>query len=130
MNDTDARPVLRTLFVEDNAELREQIGELLAEEGLVVVGCDSAEAALQRYAAERFDLVVTDVSLPQMSGVDLARAILRAQPNAWVVFLSGYAFGHELASFGPHVRALLKPFELDDLQALIEESRACAASRV
>jgi CheY-like chemotaxis protein len=129
MTDIDARPVLRTLFVEDNAELREQIGELLAEEGLAVVGCDSAETALQRYAAERFDLVVTDVSLPRMSGVDLARAILRAQPSAWVVFLSGYAFGHELAGFGPHVRALLKPFELDDLQTLVDEIRASCTSR-
>lgn len=129
MTDIDARPVRRTLFVEDNAELREQIGELLAEEGLAVVDCDCAEDALRLYATQRFDLVITDVSLPRMSGVDLARAILRAQPGAWVVFLSGYAFSHELAGFGPHVRALLKPFELDDLQALVKEIRASCPSR-
>ncbi|WP_343626887.1 response regulator [Roseateles puraquae] len=129
MTDIDARPVLRTLFVEDNAELREQIGELLAEEGLAVVDCDCAEDALRLYATQRFDLVITDVSLPQMSGIDLARAILRAQPGAWVVFLSGYALGENLSTFGPHVRALLKPFELEQLQALVEAVRASCSLR-
>lgn len=43
MTETDVRPALRTLFVEDDAELREQVGKLLADEGLAVVGCDCAE---------------------------------------------------------------------------------------
>lgn len=129
MTETDVRPALRTLFVEDNAELREQIGELLADEGLAVVACDCAEEALRLHASQRFDLVITDVSLPQMSGVDLARIILRAQPNAWLVFLSGYSLGHDLSGFGPNVRGLLKPFELEELQALTEAVRAACASR-
>lgn len=116
--------MLRTLFVEDNAELREQIGCLLEEEGLKLVSCASAEEALQAYAPEKFDLVVTDVSLPCISGVELARAILRRSPQAWVVFSSGYPMGNDLSDFGPHVRALLKPFELQDLQHLTAEVRA------
>lgn len=117
---------LRTLFVEDNAELRESIAQLLEEEGMAVQSCASAEEALRLYAHDRFDVVVTDVSLPKMSGVDLARTILRASPQAWVVFLSGYSLGTDLSSFGPHVRALRKPFELDDLHALAQEARAHA----
>lgn len=125
MTDTRAPRLLRTLFVEDNDELREQIGELLTDEGLLVVGCANAEEALQRHAQGGFDLVLTDVSLPQMSGVDLARAILRRSPQAWVVFLSGYALGDDLSTrFGPQVRALRKPFELEDLQALTAEVKA------
>lgn len=119
-----AAPVLRTLFVEDNAELREQIGYLLEEEGLELVACATAEEALQAYAPGKFDLVVTDVSLPHMSGVDLARAILRLTPQAWLVFSSGYPMGSDLLDFGPNVRALLKPFELQDLQQLVGEVRA------
>jgi CheY-like chemotaxis protein len=115
---------LRTLFVEDNDELRENIAQLLEEEGMAVQSCASAEDALHLYAPDRFDVVVTDVSLPMMSGVDLARTILRVSPQAWVVFLSGYSLGTDLSSFGPQVRALRKPFELDDLHALAQEARA------
>lgn len=129
MTHTDASPRLRTLFVEDNQELREQITDLFEEEGLSVVSCASAEEALQLYAAGGFDLVVTDVSLPRMSGVDLARAILRSVPHAWVVFASGYAMGNELSSFGPNVRALRKPFELEELKALAQEIRGQVAAR-
>ncbi len=121
---TGAIAPLRTLFVEDNADLREQIACLLEEEGLQLVSFATAEEALQAYEPGRFDLVVTDVSLPRMSGVDLARAVLRQAPQAWVVFSSGYPMGTDLSDFGPHVRALLKPFELQDLQQLVGEVRA------
>ena len=114
-------PVLRALFVEDNVDLREQIAWLLEEQGLRVQTCATAEEALAAYAPARFDLIVTDVSLPGMSGVDLARAILDREPDAWVVFSSGYPMGDDLRSFGPHVRALLKPFELADIERLTEE---------
>lgn len=119
---TEQRP-LRTLFVEDNEELREQISCLLEEEGLELVSCATAEEAIAAYEPERFDLVLTDVSLPGMSGVDLARTLLKRAPQAWVVFSSGYPMGSDLGHFGPNVRALLKPFELSDLQALAGEIR-------
>lgn len=129
MSPVDAQARLRALFVEDNRDLREQIADLFEEEGLSVVSCASAEEALQHHAPGRFDLVITDVSLPRMSGVELARVILRGEPMAWVVFSSGYPLGSDLSSFGPNVRALLKPFELDELQALVHEVRGQLASR-
>lgn len=116
-------PALRALFVEDNDDLREQIGFLLEEVGVEFESCATAEEALTRYAPDRFDFLMTDVSLPQMSGVDLARVILRSTPDAWVVFSSGYAMKSDLSDFGPHVRALLKPFDLPDLQQLLAEIR-------
>ncbi|MBW8847388.1 MAG: response regulator [Burkholderiales bacterium] len=126
----EATPVLRALFVEDNAELREQIAWLLEEDGMQLETCATAEEALATYRPDKFDLVVTDVSLPEMSGVDLARIILRDVPDAWVVFSSGYAMGDVLASFGPNVRALLKPFEFQDIQRLTQEIRARMKSRL
>ncbi|MDR7267764.1 PAS domain S-box-containing protein [Pelomonas saccharophila] len=120
-------PALRVLFVEDNEDLREQIGYLLEEAGMRPESCATAEEALAMYSPERFDLVVTDVSLPQMSGTDLARAILRITPKAWLVFASGYAMKSDLSDFGPNVRALLKPFDLPDLQQLLAEIRQQAA---
>jgi CheY-like chemotaxis protein len=90
--------------------------------------CATAEEALAAYAPAKFDLVVTDVSLPAMSGVDLARLILDREPDAWVVFSSGYAMGDDLRSFGPNVRALLKPFELADIERLTAEVRQLKAA--
>lgn len=111
---------LRILYVEDNAELRETIGMLLEGDDREVVSCATAEEALQLDAPRPFDIVVTDVSLPGMSGTDLCRRLLADAPRRWVVLCSGYQFGHGLDTLGPNVRALLKPFELEDLEALME----------
>ena len=80
-----------------------------------------SRAALALDTQEPFDVLVTDVSLPGMSGTDLARHVLAKDPERWVVLCSGYHFGAALASLGPHVRALVKPFELEDLDALLAE---------
>jgi CheY-like chemotaxis protein len=114
---------LRALFVEDNDDLREQIVWMLEEEGTRVQSFASAEEALACYVPQDVDLVITDVSLRGMSGVEFARAILQRAPDAWVVFSSGYPMGNDLSDFGPHVRALLKPFEFADLRRLLDEIR-------
>ena len=117
-------PPLRALFIEDNEDLREQTAWMLEEEGLQIRAFATAEEALACYAPEDVDVVVTDVSLPGMSGLDLARAVLRRSPEAWVVFSSGYAMGNDLSQFGPNVRALLKPFDFIDIRRLVDEIRA------
>lgn len=116
--------LLRALFVEDNDYLREIIGELLQEEGLAVTACANAEEAEAEFLREPYPLVITDVSLPKMSGTDLAKRLLGAAPSTWVVFSSGYALDRGLTQFGPNVRSLPKPFEVEALQALLLEIRA------
>jgi len=111
--------LMRILYVEDNCELRETIGMLMEGEGRSVKACATAEEALELDAPEPFDLVVTDVSLPGMSGTDLCRQLLASDPDRWVVLCSGYQFNHGLNALGPHVRSLLKPFELEELEALL-----------
>ena len=120
----DTATTLRTLFVEDNDYLREIIGELLQEEGLAVTACASAEQAEVEFLREPYPLVITDVSLPKMSGTDLAKRLLGAAPSTWIVFSSGYALDRGLSNFGPNVRSLPKPFEVEALQALLLEIRA------
>jgi len=115
---------LRALFVEDNLELQEQIEWLLAEEGLDVVACVSAEAAMQALGQDEFDVIITDVSLPKMSGVEFARWALAKAPNRWLIFSTGYPMGDKLEQFGPNVRALLKPFEAEELHQLMAEIRS------
>ena len=115
---------LRALFVEDNVELQEQIEWLLAEEGLDVVTCVSAEAAMHALSQGEFDVIITDVSLPKMSGVEFARWALASAPNRWLIFSTGYPMGDKLEQFGPNVRALLKPFEAQELHQLMAAVRS------
>ena len=115
---------LRALFVEDNADLREQIGWMLEEEGLDFVACANGEDAEVAFRKGGFDIVVTDVSLPKMTGVEFARRLLAQSPKTWLIFSTGFPMGDKLSNMGPNVWALLKPFEADDLHRLIDEVRA------
>ena len=114
-------PTLRILYVEDNQELRETIAMLMEGDGRSITACETGEAALQLDALQPFDVLVTDVSLPGMSGAELARTVLAKDPGRWVVLCSGYEFGSATAALGTHVRALDKQFELEDLEALLNE---------
>lgn len=112
---------LRILYVEDNCELRETMGLLLEGDARSITSCATAEEALEHDAAEPFDLVITDITLPGMSGTDLARRLLAKDPSRWMVLCSGYQLTDALDTLGPHVRAVLKPFEIEELEALLDE---------
>ncbi|MBU0748570.1 MAG: response regulator [Gammaproteobacteria bacterium] len=118
---------MRILYVEDNPELRETIGMLMEGEGQTVTSCATAEEALELDAQQTFDLLVSDVSLPGISGTDLARKLLAEDPKRWVVLCSGYELGSYPTSWGPNVRTLLKPFELDELDQLLGSIREAVA---
>ena len=109
------------LYVEDNALVREVTSEMLAQEDRQICACDSAEEALKRFGEESFDVVITDVSLPIMSGIDLVRSILRIKPQMPIILASGYALDFGLENWGSSVRSIIKPFEPDDIEALIGE---------
>lgn len=112
---------LNILYVEDSEDLRVTIGMLLEGPEREIVSCATGEEALQLLAEREFDLLITDVSLPGISGADLARKLLADKPDHWVILCSGYEFGSAVSQFGPNVRAILKPFEPDDLDALIND---------
>lgn len=112
---------MRILYVEDNTELRETIGMLMEGEGQTVTACATAEEALVLDAEQTFDLLVSDVSLPGISGTDLARKLLAQDPMRWVVLCSGYELGAYPGSWGPNVRTLLKPFELEELELMLSD---------
>jgi two-component system cell cycle response regulator CpdR len=115
---------LSILYVEDNQELREIFLEMLEAEGREIVACADGEAALALSEARAFDVVLTDISLPGMSGTDLARRVLQKDPGRWIVLCSGYQYHYGLASLGPNVRSLPKPFEIEELDALMDEITA------
>jgi CheY-like chemotaxis protein len=110
---------LRILYVEDNALVREVTSELLAQEGREIVALGSAEEALEAFRASRYDLLITDVSLPVMSGMDLARTLLRDHPALPIIIASGYALDLGAERWAQNVRAIIKPFASEEIDALI-----------
>ena len=118
---------MRILYVEDNPELRETIAMLMDGNGRTVTSCASAEEALELDAQHTFDVLVSDVGLPGISGADLARKVLAQDPQRWVVLCSGYELGSYPSDWGPNVRTLLKPFEVEDLEELLGTIRVAVA---
>jgi CheY-like chemotaxis protein len=116
----ESRP-LRVLIVEDDANTREATRELLELLDANVVVVDSAQAALDVIAQQLFDVLLTDVRMPGMSGLDLARAMKRVQPRVHVVLASGYgtSLAAELGDELSGATLLPKPFNFDELEQAV-----------
>jgi CheY-like chemotaxis protein len=112
---------LKILYVEDNALVREVTSELLAQDRREIVACANAEQALKEFHANSFDVVITDVSLPVMSGIDFARSILRVNPQMPIIIASGYSLDFGLENWGANVRAIIKPFAPPEIEAIISD---------
>ena len=111
----------RILYVEDDPLVREITTELLSEVKRHIVAVGSAEEALQEFQADAYDVVITDVSLPAMSGLDLAKRLLALVPDAPIIVASGYLLDLSPRIWGPKVRTVLKPFDPAAIDALITE---------
>jgi CheY-like chemotaxis protein len=121
---------MQVLLVEDNAEVSLITVEYLTELGHSTVAVQAAETALQRLAEGNFDAVMTDVSLPGMSGLDLAKMLVKQYPRLPVVISSGY--GPLNVEFGmgprqPSVFFLPKPYDMPMLQKTLSEAAAFAS---
>ncbi|MEZ4293143.1 MAG: PAS domain S-box protein [Myxococcota bacterium] len=126
-------PDSRLLVVEDDPLMRELMIEVLSAEGYDVVAAESGLEALEtlRKEAASIDLVITDVVLPGLGGLDLARALRALPASPPVLFMSGYS-EQVLADQGglPGGAGLLrKPFGLLELTRCVRE-RLEAARRI
>ncbi|HET6942425.1 MAG TPA: PAS domain S-box protein [Sphingomicrobium sp.] len=104
---------LRVLLVEDNPHVREFAEGLLVDLGCEVVSMETGEDALEHLGSGEVDLIVTDVVMPGMSGVELARLIGKAHPDVPVLLATGYS--DEIVKRGSEFVVLAKPFGAADL---------------
>ncbi|MGF6986811.1 signal transduction histidine kinase/DNA-binding response OmpR family regulator [Paraburkholderia atlantica] len=111
-----AQEAARVLFVEDDTESREALGELLGALGLACTAVASAEAALPLASTQRYDVLLTDLKLPGMSGDELARAVRQVQPAIRVLLVSGYGRSAEIGAAIPGARLLGKPLDIAQLR--------------
>jgi CheY-like chemotaxis protein len=122
-----ARKTMSVLLVEDHEDTNRSLTNLLRRRGYHVQSARSVESALELAAHERFDVLVSDIGLPDGSGIDLMERLAVDRP-LFGIALTGFGMeddvrrSHEVG-FHHH---LIKPVDLNRLDALIQES-ACAA---
>jgi CheY-like chemotaxis protein len=112
---------VRILYVEDDPLVQEITCELLAQPERQVLAVSSAEEALSVFRPGAFDVVLTDLSLPAMSGLDLVREILARAPMTPIIIATGYSLPLEPGRLGPLVRVIEKPFDGAQIDGLLKE---------
>jgi len=108
------------LYVEDNDYIRESFAVLFATAERLIVCVADCAGARKAMREQKVNLLVTDVNLPDGSGLDVAREALRQNPKLPVIICSGHDLGDVARSLGPTAHSLRKPFDLDELEALVE----------
>ncbi|HUC84891.1 MAG TPA: response regulator [Candidatus Acidoferrales bacterium] len=116
------RKGLKILVVDDEAIIRDAMKQLLEHCGCEVEACDCGSAALARVAQYRFDVVITDFSMPGMQGDQLVAHIRKVAPSQRIIMATAYVeeykvFGQPSASVDG---LLFKPFTFRELQDAIE----------
>jgi len=114
---------LSILVVDDEEFVLETLGEMLTVLSHKVVGVQSGRAALQALAAEHFDLVFTDLSMPEMDGWEVAREIRRRWPELLIVLVTGYGKGTEPPTGEKNLidGVIGKPFDFDQVTETITQ---------
>lgn len=111
----------KILVVEDDARVSELLVRGLTEHGFEVIAVADGIEAISTFAAQRFNLVITDVILPGLSGLDICRQFRRINPEAPIIMLT--ALGNtddKLDGFDAGADDyMVKPFELRELMARI-----------
>ena len=119
MSQEQSTAPLRILYVEDDDLVREITCDLLSCELREVVAVATGEEALSTFQESRFDILVTDVSLPAMSGTELVRRVKGIAPEVPVILASGYRLELDDLRLGPNVRTIVNPFDAPQIDALI-----------
>ncbi|RGP40343.1 putative transcriptional regulator ycf27 [Altererythrobacter insulae] len=112
---------LRILLAEDEEAMRTYLARALENAGYEVVSVDRGTSAIPLLENEHFDLLLSDIVMPEMDGIELAQRCAEIAPRTKVMFITGFAAVSLRASREqPHAKVLSKPFHLRDLVLEVE----------
>lgn len=113
--------MIRILLAEDEEAMRTYLARALVNAGYEVVAVDRGTAALPLLQMEEFDLLLSDIVMPEMDGIELAQHCAEISPRTKVMFITGFAAVTLKASReAPQAKVLSKPFHLCDLVLEVE----------
>ncbi len=115
------------LIIDDEADVRELVADVLAGLGHSVTVAGGGREGLARFETGRYDLVLTDLGMPDFNGWDVARAVKASRPDVPVLLLTGWADAASPADV-PRVEGIIKkPFDLKQLAAAVGQALAASA---
>ena len=118
-------PRKRVLVVDDDAIVREVISTYLTDDGYAVTLAANGRDGLEKFCAAEFDIVLTDRSMPEMEGDELAREVKKRRPGVPVILITG--FGDIMAATGEKPEGvdvvMCKPFTMAGLQTTLGKFR-------
>ena len=108
--------MIRILLAEDDDVMREYLARALTTAGYHVTAVDRGTAAVPYIDSGTFDLLLSDIVMPEMDGIELAQHTAKAAPQTQVMFITGFAAVSLRAEENvPQAKLLSKPFHLKDL---------------
>ena len=113
----------RILLAEDDNDMRRFLVKALENAGFEVASYDNGRSAYNRLREEPFELLLTDIVMPEMDGIELARRATELDPDIKVMFITGFA----AVALNPDSQApkdakiLSKPFHLRDLVSEVQK---------
>lgn len=114
----------RILIVDDEAVVRDSLGDWFRDEGYEVDTAESAKAALEKLARANWDIFLLDIRMPGVDGLELQRKLKEAHPEATVIIMTAYASVEsavEAMKQGAY-DYIIKPFNPDDLEHTIQKA--------
>lgn len=121
--------MLSILLIDDEALVREELGEILEEEGYLLWTASDGQEGLSLFEAKRPDMVITDVKMPRTDGLTVAMALRQKAPQVPITIMTGHG-SEEMAIHALRAGVtdfLKKPIRIDDLLSAIERMRASLA---
>lgn len=121
---------LKVLVVDDEASYCALIRRILRPYGFKVTTCQESSCAVDRLMSEHFDLLVTDLHMPGMTGYDLTELAGRLTSTPGILVITAQkALLEDAPKRLRNVQCLLKPFNLDDFRAKISLLTGCWPSK-
>jgi DNA-binding NtrC family response regulator len=115
---------IKVLIIDDDHSIRNMLSIVLKNEGYEVIAVESAIIALKKLKKEMFDLIISDIKMPEISGIELLRKVKLIDQEIPVIMITGFASTNdavEAMKLGAE-DYIIKPFNLDELKIIINKS--------
>lgn len=121
----------RVLVVDDEPAVARVARDVLLGIGYQVDVCEGGRAALERFGPDRYDIVLLDITMPEVDGVEILRRLREVDPRVAVLLMTGHASGtvRERLRDYPEVNVLSKPFSNERLAAAVRHTRTATLPR-
>jgi len=112
------------LVIDDERSMREFLSIMLEKEGYRAIAIDNGNDALEFISKNKYDLIITDIKMPKMSGIDILRESMALHPNTPVIMITAFA-STEVAVEAMKLGAydyITKPFNVDEIKIIIKNA--------